>query len=59
MASALTPVFGDLAHRLFAVLELARADHDVRAGFREPHRHLKTDAGRTAGDDADAPVETH
>ena len=45
--------FFQFGARRLAHFHFARAQHDVRACFGKPARHLQTDAGGAASDDAD------
>ena len=54
----LEPLLAHLRDGRRQPLLAARAQHQRRAGFGEPFRHLLSDAARAAGDDRDAAVES-
>jgi hypothetical protein len=48
----------DLVRGLLAVLEFARADHDIRTRLGEPGRHLQPESCRAARHHAHLPLQT-
>ena len=57
MPSTLKPRARNVVDGRRQPLVAPRAQHQRRAGFREPFGHLLAEAARSAGDDRDAAVE--